>query len=65
MIIGTLLHITEASSGGVLPMIANICNGMTDGFWIVVAYVKEFDIFADIEEYQDIFACCVCEEVAA
>ncbi len=46
----TLLHITEVSSGGVLPIIANISNGLSDRYNIVVAYGIRFDTPENIEE---------------
>lgn len=47
----TLLHITEVSSGGVLPVIANICNGLSDKYNIVVAYGVRFDTPKNLETY--------------
>lgn len=49
----TVLHITEVSSGGVLPMIANICNGLVKEYHIVVAYGIRFDTPGNIREYFD------------
>lgn len=49
----TVLHITEVASGGVLPMIANICNGLADEYHIIVAYGIRPDTPANIREYFD------------
>ncbi len=49
----TILHITEVSSGGVLPMIANICNGLADEHHIIVAYGIRPDTPDNIREYFD------------
>lgn len=44
-----ILHITEVSSGGVLPIITNICNGMADEHDIYFAYAVRPDTPADIK----------------
>lgn len=49
----TILHITEVSSGGVLPMIANICNGLVNEYHIIVSYGIRFDTPDNIREYFD------------
>lgn len=49
----TILHITEVSSGGVLPMIGNICNGLVDEYHIIVAYGIRPDTPDNIKEYFD------------
>ena len=49
----TILQITEVSSGGVLPMIANICNGLIDEYHIIVAYGIRPDTPDNIREYFD------------
>lgn len=49
----TILHITEVSSGGVLPMIANICNGLAGECNIIVAYGIRPDTPNNIQEYFD------------
>lgn len=49
----TLLHITEVSSGGVLPVIANISNGLIDKYNIVVAYGIRFDTPSNLKKYFD------------
>ncbi len=47
------MHITEVASGGVLPMIANICNGLADEHHIIVAYGIRPDTPANIRAYFD------------
>ena len=49
----TILQITEVSSGGVLPMIANICNGLIDEYHIIVVYGIRPDTPDNIREYFD------------
>lgn len=49
----TILHITEVFSGGVLPMIANICNGLADEYHIIVAYGIRPDTPDNIRRYFD------------
>lgn len=49
----TILHITEVASGGVLPIIANICNGLVDEYYIIVVYGIRPDTPNNIREYFD------------
>lgn len=49
----TILHITEVSSGGVLPMIANICNGLANEYNIIVVYGIRPDTPNNIGKYFD------------
>ncbi|WP_022756430.1 glycosyltransferase [Butyrivibrio fibrisolvens] len=49
----TILHITEVLSGGVLPVIAGICNGLSDKYRFVVAYGLRFDTPNNLEEVFD------------
>ncbi len=48
-----ILHITEVSSGGVLPVIANICNSLADDCHMAVAYGRRVDTPANIRDYFD------------
>ncbi len=49
----TILHITEVSSGGVLPVIAGLCNGMADDYKVIFAYGIRFDTPRNIDRYFD------------
>ncbi len=49
----TILQITEVSSGGVLPILSGICNGLADKYNIVVAYGLRPDTPKNINEYFD------------
>ncbi|MCR5755323.1 MAG: glycosyltransferase [Acetatifactor sp.] len=49
----TILHITEVLSGGVLPVIAGICNGLCDKYRFVVAYGIRFDTPKNLDEIFD------------
>lgn len=49
----TIMHITEVLSGGVLPVIAGICNGLCDKYRFVVVYGIRFDTPQNIDEIFD------------
>lgn len=49
----TILQITEVSSGGVLPILSGICNGLVNDYNIVVAYGIRTDTPTNINEYFD------------
>lgn len=49
----TILHITEVSSGGVLPVIISLCNGCADEYDIYFAYGIRPDTPNNIEELFD------------
>ena len=46
----TILHITEVSSGGVLPIIVSLCNGLVDSYNVVFAYGVRPDTPSNLEE---------------
>lgn len=48
-----VLHISEVSSGGILPYIADISNNLIDEFEFYYAYGIRFDTPTNIEEYFD------------
>ena len=48
-----IMHITEVSSGGVLPIIVNLCNGLVDNYRVIFAYGIRPDTPKNIEEYFD------------
>ena len=47
------MHITEVLSGGVLPVIAGICNGLCDKYRFVVVYGIRFDTPGNLDEVFD------------
>lgn len=49
----TILHITEVSSGGVLPVIYALCNGAADDYKVIFAYGIRPDTPKNIEHYFD------------
>ena len=49
----TIMHVTEVLSGGVLPVIAGICNGLSDKYQFVVVYGLRFDTPTNLNEIFD------------
>lgn len=49
----TIMHVTEVLSGGVLPVIAGICNGLCDKYRFVVVYGIRFDTPQNLDEIFD------------
>ena len=49
----TVMHITEVLSGGVLPVISGICNGLSDKYNFVVLYGVRFDTPENLDEIFD------------
>ena len=49
----TIMHVTEVLSGGVLPVIAGICNGLCDKYNFVVVYGMRFDTPDNLDEIFD------------
>ena len=49
----TILHITEVSSGGVLPVIIGLCNGCIDEYNVIFAYGIRPDTPKNIRNYFD------------
>ncbi len=49
----TVMHVTEVLSGGVLPVIAGICNGLCDRYKFVVAYGVRMDTPQNLSEIFD------------
>ena len=49
----TIMHVTEVLSGGVLPVIAGICNGLCDKYRFVVMYGIRFDTPQNLDEIFD------------
>lgn len=46
----TIMHITEVSSGGVLPIIVGQCNGIAEKYKVVFVYGTRFDTPRNISE---------------
>lgn len=49
----TIVHVTEVLSGGVLPVISGICNGLCDKYRFVVIYGNRFDVPKNLNEIFD------------
>ncbi|WP_248404540.1 glycosyltransferase [Butyrivibrio fibrisolvens] len=49
----TILHVTEVLSGGVLPVVAGICNGLCDKYNFVVAYGIRPDMPSNLSTHFD------------
>lgn len=49
----TILHVTEVLSGGVLPVISGICNGLCDEYRFVVIYGDRDDVPKNLNEIFD------------
>ena len=49
----TIMHVTEVLSGGVLPVITGICNGLCDKYRFVVVYGIRFDTPRNLDEIFD------------
>ena len=49
----TILHVTEVLSGGVLPVISGICNGLCDKYRFVVIYGNRYDVPKNLDEIFD------------
>ena len=49
----TIMHITEVLSGGVLPVIAGICNGLSSDYSFIVVYGLRFDTPQNLDEIFD------------
>ena len=49
----TILHVTEVLSGGVLPVISGICNGLCDKYRFVVIYGDRDDVPKNLNEIFD------------
>ncbi len=49
----TIVHVTEVLSGGVLPVISGICNGLCDKYKFVVIYGVRFDTPKNLSEIFD------------
>lgn len=49
----TIIHLTEVLSGGVLPVIAGICNGLCDKYRFIVVYGIRFDTPKNLEDIFD------------
>ncbi len=49
----TIMHVTEVLSGGVLPVIAGICNGLCDKYRFVVVYGLRYDTPKNLDEIFD------------
>ncbi|WP_026503580.1 glycosyltransferase [Butyrivibrio sp. NC3005] len=48
-----IMHVTEVLSGGVLPVIAGICNGLSDKYQFVVVFGLRFDTPKNLNEVFD------------
>ncbi|SCY42686.1 glycosyltransferase [Butyrivibrio sp. INlla14] len=49
----TILHVTEVLSGGVLPVVSGICNGLCDKYNFVVAYGIRPDMPDNLSDHFD------------
>lgn len=49
----TILQITEVTSGGVLPVLASVCNSLVNDYRVVVAYGVRADTPSDLKKYFD------------